>query len=227
VKICGLTRAEDIRWAAECGADFLGIVLCESPRQVRGHRSAELIWAAKELKPAPQVMAVLRDPTDRDIARLRGVGFDGVQLHGEESPERVREIAAIDPALCLWKAIGVEGADDIGRVHRFDCNAVLLDSVVAGKSGGTGRRIEADAGAVREAGRTTSIVIAGGLDPHSVIDAVVDFEPYGVDVSSGVETAPGVKDPEKVKTFIDNARSAAELRAIAHRQHHRPGEEGE
>jgi phosphoribosylanthranilate isomerase len=84
VKICGLTRVEDVRWAIECGAGFLGIVLCDSPRQVRGHRAAELLWAAKELKPSPSVIAVLQNPEDRDITRLRGLGFDGVQLHGEE-----------------------------------------------------------------------------------------------------------------------------------------------
>jgi phosphoribosylanthranilate isomerase len=227
VKICGLTREEDIRWAIECGASFLGIVLCDSPRQVRGHRIATLIWAARELEPSPPVLAVVQDPGDREITRLRGLGFDGVQLHGDETPERVREISALDPDLVIWKAIRVGSEADLALIPRFSCNAVLLDSRVAGEAGGTGKRIEIAAERIREAACKTNIVVAGGLDPQSVIDAVVDFEPYGVDVSSGVEASPGVKDPEKVKTFIENAKAAAELRAIAHRQHHRPEEKPE
>jgi phosphoribosylanthranilate isomerase len=223
VKICGLTREEDIRWAIECGADFVGVVLCQSPRQVHPDQAAKLVAAAKEGQSRARVMAVAQDPSDAEVRQLGKIGFDGLQLHGEENPERVRALRDMDESLWVWKAIAVADETDLERIGEYGSGVILLDSRVEGMAGGTGTRIELPVEQLHAAARATRLVLAGGLDPKSVIDAVVDVEPWGVDVSSGVEVSPGQKDPDKVKSFIENAKAAARLRALAHRQHHEPG----
>lgn len=203
VKVCGVTSAGDARMAAEAGADAIGLVFWpKSPRAV-GIAAARRIAAAVA---APVVrVGVFVDAAAAEIVRIvEAVGLDLVQLHGDERPELLEQLPRR-----AWKALRVGAGLTAGDVAPWARAAgLLLDARVPGTPGGTGRSFDwTMTAAVRE--RIGFLVLAGGLDASNVGRAVAVARPDGVDVSSGVESAPGRKDAAKVRAFVEAARSAS------------------
>ncbi|MBI4330202.1 MAG: phosphoribosylanthranilate isomerase [Chloroflexi bacterium] len=198
VKICGITNLEDALMALEAGADMLGFIFAASPRQINLDRAREII---PKLPPGTRTVGVF---VDSEIETVRSVAhilqLHRVQLHGAEPPEYCQ---ALGPGRVI-KAFRVRDETVLDIIPAYEVDALLLDSYDPSKAGGTGRTFNWDI--ARDAGKYGKIILSGGLNPENVKEAIARVEPYGVDVSSGVETAPGKKDPRKVRAFIRAAR---------------------
>jgi len=200
IKICGITNIEDARAAVECGAHALGFVFAPSPRQIAPEAAREIVRA---LPPFVAAVAVVMDePIDELRAMLRTSSCHHVQLHGEEAPAYLGELGGWR----IIKAFRVGQAADLERLADYRrADAFLLDSQVAGKAGGTG--VTFDWGLARAAaGAGKPIILAGGLNPGNVKEALEAARPYAVDVSSGVEAGPGKKDHGLMREFIRAVR---------------------
>ncbi len=204
VKVCGIARAEDAALAVAAGADALGVVLAESPRRVT------LEQADAALAAAPPFVARVGVFVDADEAfvgeAVRRLGLHAVQFHGDEPP-----VACASAPAPVIKALRVGRADDLeaAEAYRGAVAALLLDARVEGAYGGTG--VAFDWHAVAPAVPSWApVVVAGGLRPGSVGEAIRVLAPYAVDVSSGVELEPGVKDAAAVREFIAAVRAADE-----------------
>ena len=201
VKICGITRPEHASAAAQAGADAIGLVFYEpSPRYVTPAR-ARAVCAA--LPPLVSVVGVFVNPPPGEIeAVVEGLPVDLLQFHGEEPPE-----------LCAGtgkpyvKAVRVRSRDDIVKAaaRYTDARALLLDAHHDALWGGTGSRFDWSV-VPDDVGRP--IVLAGGLTPANVADAIRLVRPFAVDVSGGVESAPGQKDAESIERFMKEVASA-------------------
>jgi phosphoribosylanthranilate isomerase len=211
VKICGITRLEDAQAAVEAGADALGFVFYPpSPRCVTPDQAEQMI---QRLPPFVTTVGLFVDvPLDtvHDIALW--CGLDRVQLHGRETPEfcaRVRR-----PVI---KAFRIKNADSLADLPGYRVAAYLLDAYVEGAlPGGTGASFAWELAArVKPHG---PVILAGGLTPENIAAAIAQIHPYGVDVSSGVECAPGIKDHRKIREFIQRAKAAA-LQKTADAEH--------
>ncbi|MDO8340521.1 MAG: phosphoribosylanthranilate isomerase [Candidatus Woesebacteria bacterium] len=204
VKICGITSLADALAAVDAGADALGFMFYPaSPRHVSPD-TVRAITAA--LPPFVARVGVFVDAPADDIRRtVAACGLDTIQLHGTESPGFCRDLAPY-PVLKAFRVAGPESLETLPAYHGLTW---LLDSSVAGALGGTGRTFNwaLAAAAVRQGGR---VVLAGGLTPDNVAAAVNAVHPWAVDVSSGVESAPGRKDPARVRAFIAAVRNAGE-----------------
>jgi phosphoribosylanthranilate isomerase len=203
VKICGITSLEDGLFALEAGADALGFVFCAaSPRNLTVARAAGII---KALPPLVAKVGVFVNPTPEFVQEvLEQCGIDTVQLHGEESPAFCRQFRA--PVI---KAFRVRDESSLKEMPAYTGEAWLLDSYVSGRSGGTGERFNWEL-ARRATAASPRVILAGGLTAGNVVEAVQSVQPYAVDVSSGVEIAPGKKDPGKVRAFISAVKGLPE-----------------
>ncbi len=200
VKICGITNPEDAGHAVSAGADAIGLVFTDSPRRVNPACASEIVAAAG---PFVTPVALFVDSPAEFIIDVAGrLGLNTVQLHGDESPELVERLHP----LRVIKAVRVADSSDLEGLERYRVDAFLLDTRVPGMKGGTG--LTFDWSLAVEVARRFPIILAGGLNPQNVADAIRQVHPYAVDVSSGVEAAPGKKDPLKVSAFIENVRSA-------------------
>ena len=202
VKICGLTNANDAVAAAEAGADALGFMFfAGSKRNVSFSDAAAII---RELPPLVAKVGVFVNATAEEIRRaVDETGIDTLQLHGEETPEFCAQFAPLK----VVKAFRLRDRDSLHDCQRYPAHAWLLDSFVAGTHGGTG--IMADWNLAAEAVQLhRHVILAGGLRAETVAEAVRRVRPFAVDVSSGVEFAPGQKDAAKVRAFIENVRGA-------------------
>jgi phosphoribosylanthranilate isomerase len=198
VKICGITTPEDALLAADAGVDAIGLVFAKSPRRVEPEQAADILAA---LPPYVDPVALFVNETASRIRSLcRMLGVRTVQLHGDEPPE----LALALDEFCVVKAVHMAAEADLEAIADYPASAFLLDTKVAGLRGGTGKTFDWQLAAQAQ-GR---IILAGGLNPDNVAEAVRTARPYGVDVSSGVEAEPGKKDPEKVRAFVRNARAA-------------------
>ena len=203
IKICGITNLADALAAVAAGADALGFMFYRPSK-----RFIEASVARQIIDQLPARVAKVGVFVNATEAEVRGViaatGIDTLQFHGEELPEFC---AGFRP-LRVWKAFRIESADSLRVVRRFaDADAWLLDSHVAGSHGGTGHGFDwALAIAAKLEGRP--IILAGGLNSQNVGEAVAHVRPFGIDVSSGVESAPGKKDHGKIAAFSHNARAA-------------------
>jgi len=206
VKICGITRRQDARVAAESGARYIGAVMvAESPRNVDPDQALHF---ARGL--APDLVMVVADEGTSTIADwARRCSAKVVQLHGRETRERALEIAEAGP-WAVWKAIRARTADQVWAAIEGYADAVqgiVVDGWHPSRVGGTGVRVRWDElpGLRDTMPADRLFVAAGGLEPESVGEVVSAVRPHVVDVSSGVERAPGEKDPEKVRRFIQAA----------------------
>jgi phosphoribosylanthranilate isomerase len=194
VKICGITRLQDALLAVELGADALGFNFWpESKRYCAPERAAKIIAA---LPPLISTVGIFVNQSRAHIRRMAGLsGVRYVQLHGNETPEFCEELGF--PHV---KAVRVEGAESIRGLARYRAAAgFLLDAPSAGY-GGSGKTF--DWALARRAAKERPILLAGGLTPENVSQALTQVRPYGVDVASGVESKPGKKDKEKLSRFI-------------------------
>jgi phosphoribosylanthranilate isomerase len=210
VKICGNTSVEDS--LAEAGADALGFVFAASPRRVTVEQVAAIVPA---LPGGIEKIGVFVDAAlDEIAAAVRTCGLTGVQLHsdaGPDAPARLR--AEFGPGLRILRVVHF-GGDAARSAAEYAADAevdgVLVDSRTATAVGGTGIAFdwaEARRTVFRE--DTARLVAAGGLSPANVVEAIRTLRPWGVDVVSGVEAAPGRKDAEKVRAFVQNARACS------------------
>src|SRR5262245_36137694 len=200
VKICGITSAEDALAAAEAGADALGFMFCAvSPRCLTFERAAKII---RELPPFVARVGVFVNPTEEEVRRaIAESGIDTLQFHGEESPEFCRRFG-----LKTIKAFRIRDRESLTAAGAYPDQAWLLDSFVAGKPGGTGERFNWEI-AKEATRRSRRVILAGGLTPENAAEAARQVGPYALDVSSGVESAPGRKDVAKVRAFIAAAKA--------------------
>ncbi|MDP2478901.1 MAG: phosphoribosylanthranilate isomerase [Candidatus Palauibacterales bacterium] len=239
VKICGLTRPEDVRAAAAAGSDYAGFVLAGGPRHVEAVRARELLEAGREaarLGGGPEPVAVLVDAAvaqAREAAAAAGARI--VQLHGSETPEACAALR--EAGLVVWKALrprSLERLRDLVIRYRGCVDALHVEGWSPRAAGGTGTGFPWTwIGALREEGilaaaggpgrgqrgaspavspaavpQLPRLVLAGGLTPDNVAEAIRRVRPDAVDVSSGVEVRPGVKDPARVRAFVERARNA-------------------
>jgi phosphoribosylanthranilate isomerase len=201
VKICGITNAADGVAAAAAGADMVGLMFYEkSPRHITMDTAKEI---ARQLNLFVVKVGVFVNPPE-DLV-LRAIGECGVtllQFHGDEPPEFCTQFGVMS-----MKTVRVRDASSLQTLSAYDTDAWLLDAHRADKLGGTGETFNWDlALEAKKSGKP--IFLAGGLTPENVGEAVRRVQPFGVDVSSGVESSPGRKDPAKVKAFITAAKTA-------------------
>lgn len=200
VKICGITNLEDARHAAACGADALGFVFYSGSTRCIEPEQARRIIA--ELPPFITMVGLFVNELPARIRELVDYcGLDAVQLHGDEEPQQCSY-----PPCRVIKALRLRDSMDDEMYSAYQVSSLLLDAYVPDKYGGTGKRCDWDLAA--RIALEYRIILAGGLTPANVAEAVCQVRPYGVDVSSGVEKLPGKKDPEKVAMFIRMAKEA-------------------
>ena len=201
VKICGITSATDAVAAAEAGADALGFMFFEgSKRRITPAAAAEII---RDLPAFISKIGVFVNATQEEVLRtIELTGIDGLQFHGDESAEFCARFATPK----VIKAFRIRDRASLQHCREYGDQAWLLDSHVEGVLGGTGVKFDWEV-AVEAVKLHPRVILAGGLKPETVADAVRQVRPYGVDVSSGVESAPGKKDHARVRAFIKAARS--------------------
>lgn len=210
IKICGLTRPEDARTAVEAGAAYLGVVVVPDTPRARSPDEARRIRGELD---AVLVLVSADRPPERLARDARDAGARVLQLHGSESPDEVRRLREAGDWR-LWKSVRVRDGDDVDEaVERYGglVDALHLDAWHPERLGGTGRTFswEAVRGLRDRLPNGTGLVAAGGLTPENVAGAVELLCPDVVDVSSGVEKEPGVKDPERIRAFVRAARGAS------------------
>ncbi len=196
VKICGITNELDARIAIEAGADAVGLILAESPRRVEPETARRIVASLPE--DALTVAVFRREDPERVLRAFRAIGAKAVQIH-DPSPEALVHLRERVPFLIEAVAAG----DDLPeRAERTPADLLLVDAAEPG----SGRSF--DWSLLDLAPPGVKVVLAGGLTPDNVADAVRRVGPWGVDVSSGVEVEPGRKDHRKVRLFVERARAA-------------------
>jgi phosphoribosylanthranilate isomerase len=205
IKICGLTTPEDAWAAIELGADAVGFnFFPDSKRYLEPKCASE--WIATLPNKVVKI-AILVNPDGAQVKRVAEMqGIDAVQLHGTETPEFCRQLAG--SGIEFEKALPVIDAESVANVPDFGTDILLLDSGGPGEFGGSGRPFPWElARRFVRANPSLRVVLAGGLTPENVGAAVASVRPFGVDVSSGVESAPGRKDHRRLEAFIKAARA--------------------
>lgn len=203
IKICGITELDDALHAVDCGADALGFVFYErSPRAITPPKAQAII---AKLPPFVTVVGLFVNEDSRIIREVADdCHLDVIQYHGDESPETVR----LAPRRSI-RALRIRESETTDIIDRYPASGLLLDAWVSGEYGGTGVLSNWEIAA--EIAKKRPLILAGGLTPENVAAAIQAVRPYGLDVSSGVEHAPGRKDKKKVATFIRAAQLAADV----------------
>lgn len=203
VKICGITRLADARAAVRAGANAVGFVFAPSPRRVSPSRAAVI---APHVHPSVRKIGVFVDATvERILEVVDLAGLDGVQLQGEEPPEVVADLHSALPALFVAKVVRPMGAVAWSSARSFPADAIFVDPKDVSRPAARSRPVPP--ASLRDA-RIERLVVAGGLTPRNVGRLVLAIRPWGVDVSGGVESAPGRKDHDKVRAFVRAVRRA-------------------
>ncbi|MBY0489111.1 MAG: phosphoribosylanthranilate isomerase [Gemmatimonadaceae bacterium] len=214
VKICGLTRPDDAAQAVASGAAYLGAILAGGPRLLTFDQARHVLGPRR---PGVQRAAVFGDQSDAEVLTIAdALDLDVIQLHGARTPAAVRQLAE-QSGRTVWPVLRVAGPALPPEAEALAAAAghLVLDALVVGQLGGTGVALDwaglaADVTALRRALPDGRIILAGGLRPSNVAMAIRLLSPDVVDVSSGVETAPGLKDGALVQQFVAAAHGAAE-----------------
>jgi phosphoribosylanthranilate isomerase len=202
VKVCGITRPKDAVAAVRAGADWIGINFWPKSSRFCTDSLGCLVADAARRAGEVDVVGVFVNATPARIREVDAtIGLDRIQLHGDETPADCAEFAGR-----YMKAISMTTPSDIGRLSEYDCDVFLVDTPTQGY-GGSGRT--GDWGLAAEATATGRLVVlAGGLTPGNVAKAIRTVQPYGVDVASGVEYEPGMKDARAMARFVEAAKAA-------------------
>ncbi|MDH3261646.1 MAG: phosphoribosylanthranilate isomerase [Acidimicrobiia bacterium] len=196
VKVCGLRRERDVAAALEAGADAVGFVLAaQSPRRVTESRA----WALAQDLPMLSVIVTADLTPDELMAAVAATGVGGVQPHGHH--QRDAAAAAQQEGLFVLYPVSMRGPVDLSEVS--EGQTPLLDTYRAGVHGGTGEPFDWEL--IPDHGRP--YVLAGGLGPDNIEEAIRQAAPWGVDASSGLESSPGVKDPDRIREFVERVRA--------------------
>ena len=196
VKICGITRLQDALCAVEHGADAIGFIFAESKRKVSVSTVSEIV---EQLPKNFLTIGVFRDQNPQQIIEtINEAGLVGAQLHGQESVQEVAEVASV--IKFIVKSV-VAGSVDAKNADQFATEMIMVDSANPGS--GTNY----DLNLLRELPPSVRLILSGGLTVSNVVSSIRTASPWGVDVSSGVESTPGIKDYSKIRDFIANARA--------------------
>jgi phosphoribosylanthranilate isomerase len=203
VKICGLTRPEDARLAVESGAWAIGMVFhADSPRRVDVEQAAEIATAFR--RRCEVVGVFVNAPLDDILATLGSVPLTMLQLHGDEGPSYCAE-AGRRSGLKVTKAVRAKDAHVVRSLSTFKTDFHLIDAYVPGTYGGTGERFDWELATNHPC--ETPLILSGGLTAENVAEAIAVTNPYAVDVASGVEASPGIKDPYRLQGFFEAVSS--------------------
>ncbi|MBU4054692.1 MAG: phosphoribosylanthranilate isomerase [Proteobacteria bacterium] len=211
VKICGITRVEDALAAADAGAKALGFVFyAKSPRNVTPEQARSII--ARLPFPLATIGVFVNETLADILEKVNHCGLSGVQLHGNEPPDLVLQL--LEHKITVIKALFAQNTPGFDQANTYRPSAFLVECGKGILPGGNAMTWNwADAGRVP---RTLPLVLAGGLSPDNVADAVNQSHPDGVDVSSGVEIHPGIKDHDKIKRFMESVPKMPGCRSIFH-----------
>ena len=203
IKVCGMTSLEDTLVAVEAGADAVGFIFYKkSPRSVTIKTVCEIV---DKLPPFVDAIGIFVNESAEQINKIADrCKLDRVQLHGDETPAFCKKIRRR-----VIKAIRVKDIQSLKKLSDFPVSGFLLDTFSEDQRGGTGKVF--DWNLVHPAKKYGAVILAGGLTPNNVRQAIHRVKPYGVDVCSGVESLPGIKDHKKVKAFIKNAKAGLKL----------------
>ncbi len=205
VKICGITRPEDAEQAASLGAWAIGFNLWPQSKRVADMAVAAGI--ARTMRRRIELVGVFVNPALDEVVRAHeAIGFTHVQLHGDEGPSFCTAVAERTGARVI-KALRIGSMADMRDAERFHTDFHLLDADAGSQYGGTGRTWNWDLIGARRS--KIPVILSGGLTPENVAEAIEAVHPWGVDVASGVEASPGIKDPAKVEAFIAAAQDSA------------------
>ncbi len=204
IKICGITLADDAATVAASGVDFIGLNFWPKSKRYLAPERAPMIAAVARAAGTAKLVGVFVDATVAEVLAVVGrVDLDIIQLHGNETPDACQRIAAA-VYRPVWKAIAVSSPRDVERLDGWPVDAILLDAATPTRGGG-GAPFDHEL-ARRATGKP--IVLAGGLRADTVAAAIAAVRPWAVDVASGVEVAPGVKDRAKIAAFVAAVRAA-------------------
>jgi len=204
IKFCGITSLSDARLAVEAGAWALGTILW--PGSERRCDPAEAARIAGELRRQVEIAGVfVNQPLDEVIGLADGIGLSLVQLHGDEGPSFCAEVARRTGAKVI-KAARIRSGSDVQAMEAFHTDFHLLDTHRAGQYGGTGETFDWEL--VRLRRTSVPLILSGGLTPENVAAAITAVHPFAVDVASGTEASPGVKDPAKLRGFAEAVHGA-------------------
>jgi len=201
IKICGITNLEDAKFAVECGADALGFVFAKSPRQISPENAAQII---EKIPASVDIVGVFVDEDQQKVDEIIQISnLNTVQFHGSESPEYCLHFKG---KVKVIKTFRVKDTRFLEKMSLYKIDNFLLDTHVTGQPGGTGQVFDwkLAAVAIKE---HPGVILAGGLNPDNICQAITVAAPFGVDVSSSLESNPGKKDLRLVKEFIDRAKS--------------------
>lgn len=200
IKICGITNLDDAVAAAELGADALGFNFYpESPRFIEPEKAAEIIY---QLPPFILTVGIFVNEPEEKVREIHErTGIQVFQFHGDESPEFCERFERR-----VIKVLRVKDRESLHSIMHYKVSAFLLDSHQDGLRGGTGVPFDWDL--AKDAARSRRVILAGGLTPENVGEAIRRVKPYGVDVAGGVEKEKGIKDHGKIKKFIAEVRKA-------------------
>jgi len=204
VKVCGITRHEDAELAASLDAWAIGFILW--PGSKRAADPGVAAGIARTMRRRLELVGVFVNPTlDEVVHAAEGIGLTHVQLHGDEGPAFCTAVAERTGARVI-KAVRVASGADIQAAARFHSDLLLLDAAVEGAWGGTGETFDWALAAQRHS--HLPLILSGGLTPENVADGIAAVHPWAVDVASGVEAGPGIKDPAKVEAFMAAVQGA-------------------
>lgn len=200
IKICGLTRTEDIEMVNEFLPDYIGFVFAKSRRQVSAEQAKEL---KNKLRPAIKAVGVFVNEKPENIAEIANQGIiDLIQIHGDEDAAYCAQLRKLTQAPII-KVVRVEREDDLAGIEEFDCDYYLFDTLSNQQYGGTGKAFDHSILYNKEIKKP--FFVAGGLNQDNVAAVIEVIKPFGVDTSGGVET-DGIKDANKIKEFIKQGR---------------------
>lgn len=203
VKICGNTNPEDAKLAAELGADYLGLIFADSKRKIDVETAKKIVQAVPHFKNFVGVF--MNQPKNEVQAAAEAAGIRILQFHGDEPSLYCQSFT--DKGYKVIKTFRIKDAMSLKRIDEYNLFAFLFDTFVKEEGGGTGKVFDwnliEDKPFIHE-----QLFLAGGLNPENVKAAIDKVRPYAVDVASGVESAPGKKDPEKLKKFIQAVKEA-------------------
>jgi phosphoribosylanthranilate isomerase len=210
IKICGITQPVDAEHAVSLGVERLGVVLAWGPRLIDEGLAAEIVSAAG----TTPTIGVVRGTSEDDLGELAArVGLRGIQLHGKSDPQVARTLQAV--GLEVWRVAAIDDSPNMGAqiaAYADGADLVLIEPLIDGESGGQGIAMDLQVARIaRRSFITGRLGLAGGLNPGNVAEAISVVEPDLVDVSSGVESAPGKKSPELVARFVEAVRDSRTL----------------
>jgi phosphoribosylanthranilate isomerase len=196
IKICGITNLADAITASEAGADYLGFIFYpKSPRSITPEAAEKII---DQLKTSAKKVGVFVNATMNEINKtVKSCGLDIIQLHGDEPAEIAEQLGSER----VWKAFHITSEEDIARAAKYPAAAIVVDTATAGLRGGTGKTCDWELAA--QAAQSFTTILAGGINPQNVLEAIETVKPFAIDTASGVEASPGIKDHEKIQELFD------------------------